>query len=44
MPDRGTQAQVARRLQINERTLRRRRDRVLAVLVAAREDYLRAVA
>jgi hypothetical protein len=43
-PDRDTQVQVAGRLQISERTLRRRRDRALAALAAASEDYLRAVA
>jgi len=42
--ERGTQGDVARRLQICERTLRRRRDRALAALSAASESYLQAVA
>lgn len=43
-PARRSQRQLADHRQINERTLRRRRDRTLAALHAARHDYLLAVA
>jgi hypothetical protein len=40
----ASQKQLAQQRRINERTLRRRRDRTLAALQAARSDYLLAVA